>query len=116
MSEEHTHHPNYVKIWAILIVLLAISVAGPMIGIKWVTLLTAFGIATVKAYIVATNFMHIGSTERFVPYLIVTCLLFMLLFFAGVAPDVMKANGENWEKPEWVEAQARAGVEGEHRH
>ena len=49
MSEEHTHHPNYVKIWAILIVLLAISVAGPMIGIKWVTLLTAFVIATVKA-------------------------------------------------------------------
>jgi 4-alpha-glucanotransferase len=40
----------------------------------------------------------------------------MLLFFAGVAPDVMKADGENWEKPEWVEAQARAGVEGGHRH
>ena len=116
MSEEHTHHPNYVKIWAILIVLLMISVAGPMIGIKWVTLLTAFGIATVKAYIVAMNFMHIGATKRFVPYMIATCLLFMLLFFAGVAPDVMKAAGKNWEKPEWVEAQARAGVEGGHRH
>ncbi len=100
------------KIWAILIVLLMISVAGPMIGIKWVTLLTAFGIATVKAYLVAVNFMHIGAAKRFVPYLIVTCLLFMLLFFAGVAPDVMKADGENWVKPEWVEAQARAGVEG----
>ena len=116
MSEEHTHHPNYVKIWAILVVLLMISVAGPMIGIKWVTLLTAFGIAIVKAYMVAMNFMHIGAAKRFVPYLIVTCLLFMLLFFAGVAPDVMKASGENWEKPEWVEAQARAGVEGGHQH
>ena len=94
MSEEHTHHPNYVKIWAILVVLLMISVAGPMIGIKWVTLLTAFGIAIVKAYMVAMNFMHIGAAKRFVPYLIVTCLLFMLLFFAGVAPDVMKAEGK----------------------
>ena len=75
-------------------------------------LFTAFGIATVKAYMVAVNFMHIGAAKRFVPYLIVTCLLFMLLFFAGVAPDVMKADGENWEKPEWVEAQARAGAEG----
>jgi caa(3)-type oxidase subunit IV len=116
MSEEHTHHPNYVKIWAILVVLLVISVAGPMIGIKWVTLLTAFGIAIVKAFLVVVNFMHIGATKRFVPYMVVTCLLFMLLFFAGVAPDVMKANGKNWSKPEWVKAQAQVGAEGGHRN
>jgi len=116
MSEEHTHHPNYVKIWAILVVLLVISITGPMIGIKWVTLLTAFGIAIVKAYLVVMNFMHIGATKRFVPYLVIICLLFMLLFFAGVAPDVMKAAGKNWSKPEWVEAQAQASVEGGRQH
>ncbi|MBW2542450.1 MAG: cytochrome C oxidase subunit IV family protein [Deltaproteobacteria bacterium] len=116
MSEEHTHHPNYVKIWAILVVLLVISVTGPMIGIKWVTLFTAFGIAIVKAYMVVVNFMHIGATRRFVPYLVVTCLLFMFLFFAGVAPDVMKADGENWSKPSWLEAQAQAALEGDHPH
>ena len=116
MSEEHTHHPNYVKIWAILVVLLVISVAGPMIGVKWVTLLTAFGIAIVKAFLVAVNFMHIGATRRFVPYMVVACLLFMFLFFAGVAPDVMKAHGENWSKPQWLEAQAQVGAEGGHPH
>ena len=31
MSE--MHHPNYVKIWAILVVLLVISVAGPFLEI-----------------------------------------------------------------------------------
>lgn len=104
MSEEqHTHHPNYVKIWVILTVLLMISVAGPMFGIQAVTLITAFGIACVKAYLVAKNFMHINVAKRYVTYLITTCLVFMLLLFAGVAPDVMKPHGDNWVKPGWHE-------------
>jgi 4-alpha-glucanotransferase len=42
-----------------------------------------------------------------VVYLLTTVLVFMLLFFAGVAPDVMKHEGRNWVKPAvHVEAQA----------
>ncbi len=103
MSEEHSHHPNYVKIWAILVALLVVSVIGPMFGIQAVTLITAFGVACVKAYLVVKNFMHIGGAARYVTYLVATCLLFMLLFFAGTAPDVMKPAGVNWVKPGWVE-------------
>ncbi len=104
MSEagHDTHHGNYVKIWAILVVLLAVSVAGPMLEIRSVTLLTAFGIALVKAYLVGKHFMHINHAPKFVPYLVATCLVFMLLFFAGTAPDVMNDTGSNWEKPAWV--------------
>ena len=109
MSKEHAHHPNYVKIWAILVVLLIVSVVGPMFGIRTVTLLTAFGIALVKAYLVAKNFMHIDIAPRYVTYLATTCLVFMLLFFAGAAPDVMKAEGHNWAKPSWQEAAAQTG-------
>ena len=98
----HTHHPNYVKIWAILLALLIVSVAGPFIGIKLVTLITAFGIAIVKAYLVVKNFMHIDLAAKVVTYLILTMVLFMLLFFAGTAPDVMESHGSNWEKPSWV--------------
>lgn len=104
--EEHTHHPNYVRIWAILLVLLAISVAGPMLGIRVVTLITAFGIAVVKAWMVAKNFMHITLAPRFVGYLVATCLVFMFLLFAGTAPDVMKAEGHHWQKPAWVNQHA----------
>src|SRR4029450_7957633 len=99
-SHEHSH-PNYVKIWGILVVLLCISVAGPMFGHKVVTLITAFGIAVVKAYLVAKNFMHINIEKRFIPYIILTMLVFMLLFFAGTSPDVMKKDGTQWEKPSW---------------
>ena len=108
MSEhEHTtDHPNYVKIWGILCVLLVISVAGPFLEIQVVTLITAFGIAIVKAYIVAKNFMHLNIQPRFVVYLLTTMVVFMLLFFAGTAPDVMKHEGDNWIRPvvETVEA------------
>jgi caa(3)-type oxidase subunit IV len=110
MSEhaETEHHINYVRIWAYLVVLLALSVMGPMIGHKWITLMTAFGIAVVKAYLVAKNFMHINLAQRYVTYLVTTMLVFMLLFFAGVSPDVMKLSGHNWVKPAWVEANAAA--------
>jgi caa(3)-type oxidase subunit IV len=100
------HHPNYVRVWGILVVLLVVSVLGPLLGHPVVTLITAFGIAVVKAYLVARNFMHINLAPRYVVYLVGTCLVFMLLFFAGVAPDVMKVQGVQWEKPGWIAANA----------
>lgn len=107
--DEHHEHPNYVKIWAILLALLIVSVLGPMIGIQAVTLITAFGIAVVKAYLVAKNFMHINVEPKYVVYLMTTMLVFMLLFFAGVAPDVMKFEGSNWVKPEVVQTPSGHG-------
>ena len=101
------HDTSYVKIWAILLVLLAVSIAGPTLEIKIVTLLTAFGIAIVKAYLVAKNFMHLNIEPRFAVYLLCTVLVFMLLFFAGSAPDVMKHEGTNWVKPA-VEVESHA--------
>ena len=98
MSEHAAEHgPKfYVRIWAILLVLLVISVMGPMLEIQIVTLITAFGIAVVKAYLVAKNFMHLAIERRYVIYLLVTGVAFMVLMFVGVAPDVMKHDGQNW--------------------
>ncbi len=115
MSEAHgeAHEPShYIKIYLILLVLLGVSIVGPEIGIQWVTLVTAFGVAVVKAYMVAVNFMHINLTPRYVIYAVTTTLVFMLLFFAGTAPDVMKSSGTNWKKPAWIEAE-RAYAAGE---
>jgi caa(3)-type oxidase subunit IV len=112
MSEnaDHAEHEvNYFKIWVILLVLLAVSIAGPFLGIKIVTLITAFGIAIVKAYLVAKNFMHLNIEPRYAVYLLATMLVFMLLFFAGAAPDVMKHEGRNWIKPA-VHAEAEASA------
>jgi caa(3)-type oxidase subunit IV len=97
-TETHVHHPNYVKIWAILVALLVASVLGSMSHVREVILIAAFGIAIVKAYLVAKNFMHINVEKRWVPYLLVVCLLFIAILFAGVSPDVMRHSGLNWMK------------------
>jgi caa(3)-type oxidase subunit IV len=92
------HHRNYVGIWAILTGLLVVSVAGPMIGIRLVTLIAAFGIALVKAYLVAKNFMHLDIEKPIVGWLLAVALVLMVVLYAGVAPDVEKSRGQNWEK------------------
>ena len=96
-TESHVHHPNYVKIWAILVALLIVSVLGSMSGIRWVVLAAAFGIAVIKAGMVAKNFMHLTVEKRWVPYLMIMCLVFMMILFSAVAPDVMHHSGRNWE-------------------
>jgi caa(3)-type oxidase subunit IV len=108
----HGPHRNYVKIWAILLGLLIISVTGPMLGIRLLTLITAFGIALVKAYMVAKNFMHLDVEKPFVHWMLVAVLALMVLLWAGVAPDVQKHEGQFWKKP--PVATAPAPHHGEH--
>jgi caa(3)-type oxidase subunit IV len=107
------HHVNYKKIYLILLGLLVVSVAGPFLGIVWVTLLTAFGIAFVKANLVIQNFMHLRWEKRLVKWLLTTSVVLMALFVAGVAPDVMNHEGNNWDNLAAKAAVAR-GIDGDH--
>jgi len=107
MTEAHAH-PSYVKIYFTLLALFAVSVLGPMLGHPWLTLITAFGIAVVKATMVAAYFMHINVEPRYIRRLMYVMLAFMLVLFAGVAPDVMKSEGTNWRKLEPVRPAATA--------
>jgi caa(3)-type oxidase subunit IV len=97
MSEHAEHHTNYTKIYITLLVLLVVSILGPELGIFWVTLVTAFGIALVKATMVIRNFMHLKDERALIGWVLCASLLLMFLFFFGIAPDVMKHEGANWE-------------------
>jgi caa(3)-type oxidase subunit IV len=116
-AESHAHHhPNYVKIWAILAGLLVVSVTGPMLGIRTVTLIAAFGVALVKAYLVAKNFMHLDVEKPIVHWVLGMALVLMVLLYASVAPDVQKSQGQNWQKTpgfHYVSDQARGASESE---
>ncbi|MCC6849882.1 MAG: cytochrome C oxidase subunit IV family protein [Deltaproteobacteria bacterium] len=89
-------HPSYVRIYLVLLALLGVSLLGPTLEIPLVTLITAFGIAVVKATMVAAYFMHLNIEERYVWYILLLMLGFMLVMFAGIAPDVMLPAGQNW--------------------
>ena len=99
---EAAEHPDdhssgrYVKIWVILLVLLAISIIGPTLGIQWLTLITAFGIALVKAGMVCAYFMHLNIELKYIWYMLFATLLLLLVLFTGFAPDVMKPDGQRW--------------------
>src|ERR1700676_2078410 len=111
-TESHVHHPNYVKIWAILVALLIVSVLGSMSHVREVVMIAAFGVALVKAYLVAKNFMHINVEKRWVPYLLIVCLLFIVILFAGVSPDVMRHSGLHWINPSVSQPSASAADAG----
>ena len=94
----HHDETSYVAIWGVLCALLVVSVIGPMVGIRLLTLITAFGIAIVKAYMVCRYFMHLGIEKKWVAYILGFMLALMLVFFGGVAPDVLEHEGLQWEK------------------
>lgn len=94
----HAGHRNYVKIWGILVLLLLVSVFGPMIGIRWITLIAAFGVALVKAYMVAKNFMHLDVEKPIVHWILLVALALMVLLYGALAPDIQKGTGQGWKK------------------
>ncbi len=98
---EAEHIKHYTKIYVTLLILFGVSVLGPVVGAavgsKALVLITAFGIALVKAYLVCAHFMHLNIEKRYIGYLLTTTVVFVLLFYAGVAPDVMEHHGRNWE-------------------
>ena len=104
---EHAHR-NYVKIWAILCGLLVVSILGPLIGIRALTLITAFGVAIVKAFLVAKHFMHLDIEKRWVAYVLLAMIAFIVVMFSGVAPDIMRHDGHLWENTA-AKAAVRAG-------
>lgn len=116
--QDHTR--QYVKIWGVLLALLVVSVVGPMLGHPVLTLVTAFGIAVVKAFLVIKHFMHLTVEKRYIGFLMLTMLAFMMVFVGGTAPDVMKHEGQRWSNDaakkvveEGLKADA-AGGEGHH--
>lgn len=96
-EEGHSHSPVfYYRIYGILLCLLVVSIVGPMMGGLTVLLIAAFGVAVVKALMVATYFMHLNIERKYIWYLLITAVLFLLVPFFNVAPDVMNKTGVNW--------------------
>jgi caa(3)-type oxidase subunit IV len=94
--EAHMQRTKYVQTWAMLVALLIVSVLGSMSGVHWLVLVAAFGVAGAKSYLVARNFMHVNVEKRWILYLMLVCVSFLVVLFAGVAPDVTKHGGLNW--------------------
>jgi len=85
---EHSHsYGIYILVWLALMVFTAITVAVAGMDIGRFTVVTALVIASIKAYLVLTIFMHLRSeTKTFVVFVIVA-LLFLGISFALLFAD-----------------------------
>ena len=90
------HHTNYLKIYGWLLVLLVASIFGPTIHIMAVILITAFGIALVKAFMVAAYFMHLNVEKKYIWHLMFGCLGVLAVMYAILIWDVQHHDGKNW--------------------
>lgn len=78
---EHSHsYGIYILVWLALMALTAVTVAVAGMDIGRFTVATAMIIATLKAYLVLTIFMHLRSESKtfFV-------FVFVALFFLGIS-------------------------------
>lgn len=75
---QHDHPPvpytTYVTVWAVLMVLTAITVSVSYVDMKHVTVLTACIIAAIKGLLVVLYFMHIRFENRIYALMILVIL------------------------------------------
>lgn len=114
---------HYVRIYLLLLALLAVSIVGPWVGERidrqveifglqiglglTLTLVTAFGIAVWKASLVVKHFMHLSIERPIAKIFLAASVLLLALFWGGVAPDVQLHEGRMWENLDAKAAVAR---------
>jgi len=82
--------PNYVAIWVWLVALaLASLAAGLLPGGRTVTVAVVFAAATVKALLVALNYMHLRFEPRLVHALALVPLLVVAVLAVALVPDLV---------------------------
>lgn len=121
---------HYVKVYLTLLVLLVVSILGPEVaprlgqgeipglGLRVSTfamLVTAFGIAVVKAWLVIKNFMHLSIERPIAKWFLAASVLLLALFWGGIAPDVQSHSGANWENLA-AQAAVERGIESPDDH
>ncbi|MCP4806248.1 MAG: c-type cytochrome [Proteobacteria bacterium] len=97
MSADHAI--PYVKIWGVLLAALFISLIIGAITTHPAAIALIFAIAVAKAALVVTYFMHMKFEARWILLTMGGTALIPVIFWLGVAPDVVLVFGEMDEYP-----------------
>ncbi len=98
MSDTHEHeaghpHPNYVAVWAVLVVLLAVGIAVGFVGNPVLSTVLVFTVATAKAFLVAAHYMHLKYEPLLVRGVLLGGLACVLIALIGFIPDIVYGFG-----------------------
>jgi caa(3)-type oxidase subunit IV len=85
---QHGKRPNYVAIWIWLIGLTIFCVALSLVfGSSAPVMVLFFGVATVKALLVALNFMHLRYESGLIYAIAIVPVVFVLGLIVALFPD-----------------------------
>jgi cytochrome c oxidase subunit 4 len=88
LNIEHSHgYGIYVLVWLGLLALTGLTVAVAGINIGSFTVATALIIASVKAYLVLTIFMHLRSESKTFRVFVIVALFFLVISFILLFSD-----------------------------
>lgn len=113
MSEHVADPSHYFKTWITLVLLPVFSIAAFLTGSRPLAIAVSIVIVSVSTFVAMTRFMEINRVPALIPYIFISALVFVGLFFVLVAPDVMKHEGQRWHKDSvegTTEAHAAAAV------
>ncbi|GIL16837.1 MAG: hypothetical protein BroJett040_05880 [Oligoflexia bacterium] len=89
VEKDYHGHPNYIKIWGVLVGILVLSLAVGELGHKVLSVTLIFGLALVKAIMVIGNFMHLKWEPKLLTWVMIFAVAALGIFYFGVAPDVV---------------------------
>ena len=89
---EHTHHSysKYILVWMALLTLTAITVAVAGVNLGDVTIAMAIAIASIKSYLVITEFMHLNTESRTFKIFLGVALFFIIISIVLLFSDYSK--------------------------
>ncbi len=87
-------HPNYVAVWAVLVALLVLGIAAGFLGHPVLSTVLVFSVATVKALLVAANYMHMKFEPTFVRLIVAGGVICVLIVLFGLVPDIVYVYGD----------------------
>jgi caa(3)-type oxidase subunit IV len=93
MSNAEHDRPNYVVVWAWLLLLLGFSLAAVYLPFSQpVTVLVIFVIAGVKAFLVAANFMHLKLEQRLINTVAIAPVVLFVILTLTLLPDIVYSH------------------------
>jgi caa(3)-type oxidase subunit IV len=84
---------SLIKIWAVLLGLLFVSIAFGYLENATVGTVLIFGIATVKAYLVGAYYMGLKREPRYIAGLLASGVICMVILFGYLVPDIVYVYG-----------------------
>jgi cytochrome c oxidase subunit 4 len=98
-EKDYHGHPNYLKVYIILLILFAITVFASLIPNPIVVFAVVFSISVVKGTMVLLYFMHLKWEPNLIWIMLIMALLTLLFLMVGLYPDIVPVENYLVPKP-----------------